>query len=219
MAPTDPYEPDGDTYETSNDEYFGRGIPDYQEEVEEMASHEGNTQSKTEPEVTVSVKDQATLERLKKLGMRKAASVVVTEAQKLEKQKVAFRRLTLAYEHFRHMEQADLDKYNAALKRKTLKTTGRKGVDLVEHYDQVKFTPLAEYSKVPPVDVLDKVEQAMEKGCFDSYEVAEIKGTKEYKDPIVFGRISGCPDRFFIAQWDNDLRIEDIIGTVEDVNI
>jgi hypothetical protein len=35
---------------------------------------------------------------------------------------------------------------------------------------------------------------------------------KEVIDPIIFGKIDGCTDRFFIAQWDDDVKIEDIVG-------
>ena len=68
-----------------------------------------------------------------------------------------------------------------------------------------------EYPSAPPQAVLDKVEEAQKVGCFDAFEVCKVESVREYKDPIVFGRITGCPDRFFIAQWDNDVKIEDIL--------
>jgi len=30
-------------------------------------------------------------------------------------------------------------------------------------------------------------------------------------DPILLGRITGCENRYFIAQWDDDVKIEDIL--------
>jgi hypothetical protein len=48
--------------------------------------------------------------------------------------------------------------------------------------------------------------------CFDSFEIAKIQWKREIKDPILFGRIDGCPDRFYVSQWDDDVRIEDILG-------
>ena len=52
-------------------------------------------------------------------------------------------------------------------------------------------------------------------GVFDTFEVAKIESTRVYRDPIVFGRISGCDDRFYIAQYDDDVKIEDLLGPNE----
>ena len=38
----------------------------------------------------------------------------------------------------------------------------------------------------------------------------DFEWIKEIKDPIVFGVINGCPDKFFISQWDDDIKIDDI---------
>ena len=35
------------------------------------------------------------------------------------------------------------------------------------------------------------------------------------KDPILVGRIQGCSDAFVIAQWDTDLKVEDILSATE----
>lgn len=48
--------------------------------------------------------------------------------------------------------------------------------------------------------------------CFDSFSVAHIA---EVKDPILFGEIAECTDKFFIAQWDEDVKIEDILTEKE----
>jgi hypothetical protein len=50
---------------------------------------------------------------------------------------------------------------------------------------------------------------------FDTYEIAHIQSIVERKDPILFGCITGCADKFFIAQWDDDVKIEDIINENE----
>jgi hypothetical protein len=82
---------------------------------------------------------------------------------------------------------------------------------------QLTFCPIERYDRdVPPQDVLEKIEAAKKSGCFDSFEIAYVEEVK--KDPIVFGRIDGCSDRFFIAQWDDDVSIEQIIMASEGKN-
>ena len=57
--------------------------------------------------------------------------------------------------------------------------------------------------------------EAKARGIFDTFEVAQIDSVVEYKDPIVFGRIEGCGDRFFVAEWADDVSITDLIGDHE----
>lgn len=76
----------------------------------------------------------------------------------------------------------------------------------------LSFTLVEHYPEVPPAHVLDKMEEAIGRSCFDVFEVAHIVNVK---DPILFGRVQGCPDLFFIDQWDDDIRIEDILATNE----
>ena len=147
-------------------------------------------------------------ERLEKLGLKKVSSKV-KELQKLR------RKMTIAYEHFRYVKPEKIDAFNEKLKKQTLGETGKKGIDLYHNYDKLVFVDIGEYSEVPPVDVLDKIEEAQQLGCFDTFEIAKIESVKEYKDPIVFGRIKDCPDRFFIAQWDDDVKIEQILNENE----
>ena len=146
--------------------------------------------------------------QLDKLGFKKAS-------QELKDKQELQRKMTLAYEHFRYVRQDKIDIYNERLKKQTLKKQGKKGVDLYHDYDKLTFTPIAEYGTIPPQEVLDRVEQAQKIGCFDTFEVCKIEGVHEYKDPIIFGRITDCPDRFFIGQWDNDIKIEDILDNNE----
>lgn len=79
-------------------------------------------------------------------------------------------------------------------------------------YDKLRFTALAEYDKVPPEACLAQLEVAVQRNCFDSFEVADIETIVERPDPIIFGRIKGSEDRFFITQWDNDVDINDILA-------
>lgn len=142
--------------------------------------------------------------QLEKLGFKKAVN-------ELKEKKELKRKLVLAYEHFRYVRQEKIDAFNEKLRKKTLHKTGAAGSNLWHHYDTLAFIPVADYSDIPPQKVLDKVEEAQKIQCFDDMEIGKIESVNEYKDPIVFGRVNGCPDRFFIAQWDDDVKIEDIL--------
>lgn len=131
--------------------------------------------------------------------------------KKLQVKEDLKRKLTLAYEHFRFVTPQVLDRFKKALKAKTLKRTGKAGWDLVESYDKLKFIPLNQYEQIPPPDCLLDLKKAQEIGCFDAFEVAKIQAVVERKDPILFGTIVGCQDKFFVTQWDDDLKIEDIL--------
>jgi len=144
-----------------------------------------------------------TEEKLSKLGFKKASNKI-TELKDLK------RKSTIAYEHFRYVTQAKIDAFNEKLKKESMQEDAR-----AYHYKCLKFISLADYPEVPPMDVLDKLEAAQELGCFDTFEIAKIDDVVEVKDPIVFGRINKCPDRFFIGQWDDDVKIEQILNANE----
>lgn len=138
------------------------------------------------------------VEQLEKLGFTKASG-------KLKQLSEKKRKLALAYEHYRFVRKEKIQDFNQKLKEKTARHDQYGST----YYQTLKFTPVSEYEKVPPTDVLLKLEEALERKCFDSFEIAHIEEVKE--DPILFGCIKGCTDKFFIAQWDNDVRIEDIL--------
>ncbi len=127
-------------------------------------------------------------------------------SDKVKKIREMKRKMTIAYEHYRFVKQDKIDAFNKKLEAESKKD--------YSNYYTVKtllFTPLENYSEVPPEAVLDKIEEAIERNCFDTFEVAQVKEVTVQKDPIVFGRINDCPDRFFVAQWDDDVSIEDIL--------
>lgn len=136
-------------------------------------------------------------DQLERLGFKKAATQVKTTRDRK-------RKLMLAYEHYRFVRQENIDKFNAELKKKTIK--GKEPYSA--SWQTLDFTPVESYDKIPPADVLALMETAVERKCFDKYEVAYIR---DVKDPLLFGRIEGCTDRFFIGQWDDDVKIEDIL--------
>lgn len=141
--------------------------------------------------------DPVVIDRLEKLGFKVASS-------KVKELSIKKRKMAIAYEHYRFVRPEKITAFNDKLMKES-----RRGME----YKTLAFTPVEQYEEVPPADVLDKLEvaQALKAGdcaVFDSFEVAHIVNVK---DPILFGRIKGCSDRFFIAQWDDDVKIEDIL--------
>jgi len=152
------------------------------------------------------------VEELKELGFEKAATDLDAKASLRQK-------LMLAYENHKVLTQECLDVFQAELRKKSeeiyrdgkrVKNIDRAKMQTVK-YDRVRFRSLADYPKVPPPEVLGKLKESKATGVFDSYEVADVESVEEREDPIIFGRINGCPDRFFIAQWDNDLKFEQMV--------
>ena len=141
---------------------------------------------------------------LKDLGLVKAGN-------KLEERKEFERKCNIAYEHYRAVTPEHIAKHNEKLKQNTLQETGTKGKDLTHQYDRLDFIPLKDYGEIPPETALNALKEAKERNCFDSFEVCKIKSVKEYKDPIIFGKVKNCPDIFFISQWEDDIKIEDIL--------
>lgn len=139
-------------------------------------------------------------ERLEKLGFKQASNRV-KELRELN------RKMEIAYKNFRHIRQEKIDTFNEKLKKESMVESKSS-----YQYKYLKFTPLEEYTEVPPDTVLDEIEKAQAIGCFDTFEIAKIEDVVVTKDPIVFGRINKCPDRFFIGQWDDDVKIEQILS-------
>ena len=136
---------------------------------------------------------------LLELGFTKAGD-------KLKSKEDMKRKLAIAFEHHRVVTPGIIDRFQKALKKKT-----RKVKDYIETYDRLAFCKISEYAEVPPADVLEKVKEAKARNCFDYFEVAKVETVEVRPDPIIFGRIKGVEDRFFVAQWDNDVKIEDIL--------
>lgn len=143
------------------------------------------------------VKYKLTIERLEKLGFINAADVI-------KKLKEKSRKMSIAYEHFRFVRPDKIAEFQKKIYEKTFHDAGGHKI--------LRFTPIAECEKIPPDSVLASLEHAIEKKCFDSFDVAHIELVK---DPILFGRIKGCADAFFIDCWDNDVTIEEILGKNE----
>ena len=137
-------------------------------------------------EVDINMATQAVEELLSKVGMTAAA-------EKVKRMRTARSKMAVAYEHYRYVKPEKLQAFQAKLAQQS---------------KRLEFIPLEKYEKVPPENVLKDLEKAIEVGCFDKFEVAEIR---RVEDPLLFGVINGCHDMFFISQWDEDVKISDIL--------
>lgn len=145
-----------------------------------------------------------TASQLRALGFDTAANEVNRQVQLSSK-------LTVAYEHFRFVTPENIAAFQERLKVGSMKETGKNQWGTITEHKTLKFTALKDYPNVPPVESLSALEEAIKIGCFDTFEIASIHWVKQVPDPILFGLITGCEDRFFIAQWDDDVKIEDIL--------
>lgn len=144
-----------------------------------------------------------TSQRLESLGFKKLAAHVAHLKQKKWK-------LMTAYEHYRVVSMDKVLAFNENLQKKTFKENPG---TFSQSWQTLAFCSVEKYDKVPPEPVLAEMQIAVDRKCFDSFEVAHIK--EVVKDPLLFGRIDGCTDRFFIAQWDDDVKISDLLKANE----
>lgn len=126
----------------------------------------------------------------------------------LKQKRELARKLRLAFEHFRVVTPGSIDRFNEELRKRTQ-------TSVPYTYQRLKFTPIAQYGDIPPAPALEALRAAKKIGCFDSYEVATIESVTVVPDPVLFGCITGCPNKYFIAQWDDDVKIEDILRSDE----
>ncbi len=139
-------------------------------------------------------------DELESLGMKGAAKRIDVA-----------KRLAVAYAKYGFVTQKKIDAFNDKLRKESINVVKDHGRSWTE-FKRLRFTDIGQYDKIPPPAALARLREAVKDGIFDRFEVADIEWVKEVPDPIIFGRIDGCEDRFFIAQWDDDVKIEDIIG-------
>jgi len=166
-----------------------------------------------------------TVQELTDLGFRTAAYEL--EKHKELGNKGLREKLRVAFEHYRVVEPEHIARFNEKLKAETLKKTTRlrrndyrDEIKIIRttKYQRLQFTSIHNYTAAPPREVLVELKKAKELGCFDSFEIATINEvhdehvqTIRMEDPILFGRIENSDNRYFIAQWDDDVKIEDIL--------
>lgn len=68
--------------------------------------------------------------------------------------------------------------------------------------------PVYNYEGIPPASVLKTMAEHLGRGLFDLFTVATVE---KVQDPLLLGRVAGCDDRFFIAQWGDDVSLDDLI--------
>lgn len=140
---------------------------------------------------------------LKRLGLTAAAAVIHDASQLSAK-------LKIAYERYRFLTPTAIQKFQDKLRAEQV--TDEKGVRI---YKQLRFTALESYPKIPPDHVLAALMQAKEVGCFDTFEVVDLETITVLPDPLLLGCITGSEDKFYITQWDDDVKIQDILQADE----
>lgn len=151
---------------------------------------------------------------LKELGMDAAA-------QKLDTAIDLKKKLLIAYEHFKFVSPKIFDRFQKVLKAKSLRIEVHNQYQQTEYWRELEFVALKDYKEIPPPDCLMDLKKAQEFKIFDRYDVAKVVERSHYTDstrvpdPIIFGCIDGCVDKFFITQWDDDVAIEDILGELD----
>jgi hypothetical protein len=138
------------------------------------------------------------IERLEKLGLKSQARILEQEIvlrQKLNK---------LKEWDYNILTHSSIEKYDGST------SMGLKNVvkiDSVEKYVGIDNSTAAKDKIIPDV-VLDKFQEAKDRCLFDSFAILWVEKIKN--DPLLLGQIDGCSDYFFIAEWGDDIKFEDI---------
>lgn len=69
-------------------------------------------------------------------------------------------------------------------------------------------TPLDSYPTLPPEHILGILKEHQSRKVFDYFTIASVNAVR---DPLLLGRINGTEDRFYIAQWGDDVALEDVL--------
>uniref|UniRef100_A0A6M3JDS1 Uncharacterized protein n=1 Tax=viral metagenome TaxID=1070528 RepID=A0A6M3JDS1_9ZZZZ len=126
---------------------------------------------------------------LKELGLNAIS-------EKLLRKKTGKEKLLKATNDYRYATKLDLDDFNKEMRK---------------FNKELVVVAMKDFDRLPPDDVLVELKKARDKKCFDTFHIAYIRAVK---DPILFGKIEDFNEiYFYIAQWGDDVNIEDIIGT------
>ncbi len=127
------------------------------------------------------------VEFLKSLGLEKLA-------ERIERKREAKRKITIAIATYKYVNQEDIDEYN---------------IEIGKFNKRLKLEEIKNYRQLPPDDVLEALKKAQQDNCFDDFYIAFVENVK---DPILFGTIKDFKNLYFyIAQWGDDVKIEDIL--------
>ena len=67
---------------------------------------------------------------------------------------------------------------------------------------------LSSYATLPPEHVLGILKEHQSRKVFDYFTIASVNAVR---DPLLLGRVDGTEDRFYIAQWGDDVALEDVL--------
>lgn len=135
---------------------------------------------------------------LKSIGLVAVAETIEETASLSEKLKEAYAR-------YRFLTPSAIERFQQKLRDEATQAHG------VISYKRLRFTRLEQYQKLPPDEVLAALEQAKSYQCFDYFEVADLETVKQLPDPLLLGCVNNCADKFFITQWDEDVKIQNIL--------
>ncbi len=126
---------------------------------------------------------------LKELGLNAIS-------EKLLRKKGGKEKLLKAVSEYRYATKEDLDDFKKEMRK---------------YNKELAVVEMKSFDRLPPDEILEDLQKARKKKCFDTYHIAYIR---KVKDPILFGKINGFNELFFyVSQWGDDVKIEDIIGT------
>lgn len=69
-------------------------------------------------------------------------------------------------------------------------------------------TPVEQYKTLPPENVLNTFKTHKSRKVFDYFTIASVEGIH---DPLLLGRLKGDNRCYFIAQWGDDIKLDDVI--------
>jgi len=130
-------------------------------------------------------------------------------AKRMESEYSVAKRVIRACTDYKCVTKEEVDAFNDKLKLSTMKDTSYSAT-----WKELTMTAIEDYSEMPPRDVLIALRHAKATGIFDRFEIATITNREHVRDPdpILFGRIEGTGDRFFIAEWGDDVKLSDIVS-------
>lgn len=136
-------------------------------------------------------------ERLKCLGMSNAAKIAEREKD------LYLKEVTIATHGYRKIPFEKVKEYESQLPYNHIITTHA----------------INRYPGSPPKEVLRKLDTAQKRNVFNDFGILTVEEKKEEKknkiveaDPILVGLINESNDFYFIAEWGNDISIEQILG-------
>jgi len=75
-------------------------------------------------------------------------------------------------------------------------------------YFRWKEEKVEDYGALPPESVLKTYAEHKERRLFDYFTIASVEGIH---DPLLLGRLNDDETRYYIAQWGDDVKLDDVI--------